>query len=65
MKNNTNFVFTIQGQYAKSVFIISWAGRNIQRGYMQIFAGAMIGIRNPKAHKNITIGRERGFISFI
>jgi len=28
-------------------------GRNIQQGYMHIFAGAMIGIRNPKAHENM------------
>lgn len=34
-------------------------GRNIQKGYMQIFAGAMIGIRNPKAHENIIISKER------
>lgn len=34
-------------------------GRNIQQGYMQIFAGAMIGVRNPKAHGNITISPER------
>ena len=27
--------------------------RNIQQGYMQIFAGAMAGIRNPKAHGNL------------
>lgn len=27
--------------------------RNIQKGYMQIFAGAMTGIRNPKAHANL------------
>ncbi|MES9948832.1 MAG: TIGR02391 family protein [Candidatus Thiodiazotropha sp.] len=27
--------------------------RNIQQGYMQIFTGAMIGIRNPKAHGNL------------
>jgi len=26
---------------------------------MEIFAGAMLGIRNPKAHKNLTISRER------
>lgn len=37
----------------------SETGRNIQKGYMQIFAGAMTGIRNPKAHENITISRER------
>ena len=28
-------------------------GRNIQLGYMKIFEGAMIGIRNPKAHENL------------
>lgn len=27
--------------------------RNIQQGYMHIFQGAMIGIRNPKAHGNL------------
>jgi uncharacterized protein (TIGR02391 family) len=27
--------------------------KNIQKGYMQIFAGAMTGIRNPKAHGNL------------
>lgn len=35
------------------------SGRNIQQGYMQIYAGSMIGIRNPKAHENIIIERER------
>jgi len=34
-------------------------GKNIQKGYMQIFAGSMIGIRNPKAHENITIDDKR------
>jgi uncharacterized protein (TIGR02391 family) len=27
--------------------------KNIQQGYMQIMAGAMTGIRNPKAHANV------------
>ncbi len=27
--------------------------KNVQQGYMQIFAGAMTGIRNPKAHGNL------------
>ncbi len=44
--------------------LFSETGRNIQKGYMQIFAGAMIGIRNPKAHENITISKERA-IHFI
>ncbi len=34
-------------------------GRNIQQGYMQIFAGTMTGIRNPKAHSNIVIDAQR------
>lgn len=33
--------------------------RNIQEGYMNLYAGAMIGIRNPKAHENITIDASR------
>ncbi|MCJ7458226.1 MAG: TIGR02391 family protein [candidate division Zixibacteria bacterium] len=37
----------------------SETGKNIQKGYMQIFAGAMTGIRNPKAHENIVIDKER------
>ncbi len=39
--------------------IVNETGRNIQQGYMELFSGAMIGIRNPKAHANITITRER------
>jgi uncharacterized protein (TIGR02391 family) len=35
------------------------SGRNIQEGYMHLFAGAMQGIRNPKAHDNLTIAPER------
>lgn len=34
-------------------------GMDIQEGYMHIFAGAMQGIRNPKAHDNVIITRER------
>ncbi len=36
-------------------------GRNIQQGYMQIFAGAIIGIRNPKAHQNEVIDFTEAF----
>lgn len=38
--------------------ITSETGRNVQLGYMEIFSGAMTGIRNPKAHGNQTITRE-------
>jgi len=34
-------------------------GKSIQQGYMQIFAGSMTGIRNPKAHANIQPDRPR------
>jgi len=37
----------------------SQSGRDVQQGYMDIFAGSMIGIRNPKAHDNINITRNR------
>ncbi len=39
-------------------------GRNIQQGHMDLFAGAMIGIRNPKAHGNIVITPERAIHHF-
>jgi uncharacterized protein (TIGR02391 family) len=34
-------------------------GRNIQVGYMKIFEGAMIGIRNPKAHANLDLEKNK------
>lgn len=34
-------------------------GRDMQQGYMELFAGAMSAIRNPKAHDNVSITRER------
>lgn len=34
-------------------------GKSIQEGFMHIFAGAMKGVRNPKAHANIEITKER------
>lgn len=38
--------------------IDSESGKNVQEGYMQIFAGAIQAIRNPKAHENMNISRE-------
>ena len=34
-------------------------GRNIQQGYMNIYLGAMIGIRNPKAHHNFETDKSK------
>lgn len=38
--------------------ISTQSGKDVQTGYMQIFAGAMQGIRNPKAHENLYIQKE-------
>jgi uncharacterized protein (TIGR02391 family) len=35
------------------------SGRDIQKGYSFIFAGSMMGIRNPKAHENLKISKEQ------
>ena len=45
--------FSIQNPLIKLSPLNSETDRNIQQGYMQIFAGSMIGIRNPKAHGNL------------
>ena len=45
--------FSPQNPLVKLTPLISETDRNIQQGYMQIFAGSMIGIRNPKAHGNL------------
>jgi len=37
------------------------SGKNIQQGYMDIFAGAMQGIRNPKAHENMNINPDEAW----
>lgn len=36
----------------------SKSGHDTQQGYMEIFAGIMTGIRNPKAHDNESITKE-------
>jgi uncharacterized protein (TIGR02391 family) len=37
------------------------SGRNIQQGYMDIFAGSMQGIRNPKAHANLDVNPDEAW----
>lgn len=51
--------FTKNNPQIKLSDLTNESERNIQDGYMRIFAGAMIGIRNPKAHENITISKNR------
>ena len=44
--------FSVQNPLIRLTALETDTDRNIQQGYMQIMAGAMIGIRNPKAHGN-------------
>lgn len=37
------------------------SGKNVQLGYMQIFSGSIIGIRNPKAHENQILNKEGAY----
>lgn len=37
------------------------SGKNVQLGYMQIFSGSIIGIRNPKAHENQVLNKESAY----
>jgi uncharacterized protein (TIGR02391 family) len=37
------------------------SGKNVQQGYMDIFAGAMKGIRNPIAHANLDVHPEEAW----
>lgn len=43
----------------------SKSGHDTQQGYMDIFAGVMTGIRNPKAHDNENITKEDAFRKLI
>ncbi len=53
------FAFSLKQPVIRLADLATDTGRNIQQGYMQIFAGAMTGIRNPKAHRNLAIEESR------
>lgn len=54
-----NNAFSIKNPIICLDDLTSETGKSIQIGYMSIFAGAMTGIRNPKAHNNLKISVER------
>jgi uncharacterized protein (TIGR02391 family) len=54
-----NRAFSLSNPVLKLSPLDTESGRSIQQGYMQIFAGVMTGIRNPKAHSNIEIDPNR------
>lgn len=49
--------FSPQNPIIKLGDISTETGTNVQQGYMEMFVGAMIGIRNPKAHSNQTLSK--------
>lgn len=54
-----NRVFSLHNPIIKLDDLSTQTGKDIQKGYMQIFSGTMTGIRNPKAHENIKIDKQR------
>lgn len=45
--------FSPQNPIIRLTELVTETDRNIQQGYMQILAGSMTGIRNPRAHGNL------------
>lgn len=45
--------FSLSNPLIELADLTTETGRNIQLGYMKIFEGMMIGIRNPKSHENM------------
>ncbi|MBO5827783.1 MAG: TIGR02391 family protein [Paludibacteraceae bacterium] len=51
--------FSIQNPIIRLGDTSTETGANIQQGYMEMFVGAMIGIRNPQAHNNLLISKDK------
>ena len=45
--------FSVNNPVIQFADITTETGRNIQQGYMKMFEGMIIGIRNPKSHENM------------
>lgn len=58
-KNLMEYLFSLSGNRLKFEDTSTESGENVQVGYMQIFSGAISGIRNPKAHENLTLTKEK------
>ena len=50
--------FSAQDPIIKLGDISTETGRNTQQGYMEMYAGAMMGIRNPQAHNNQSVSKS-------
>lgn len=53
-----HITFSSNKPIVKLADISTETGKNIQRGYMDMFAGAIAALRNPKAHENIELDME-------
>lgn len=51
--------FSVNNPTIRLANLTTASGKDIQQGYLEIAAGAMTGIRNPKAHANIIIDDKR------
>lgn len=51
--------FSIQNPIIRLGDTSTETGTNIQQGYMEMFVGAMIGIRNPQAHNNLLVSKDK------
>lgn len=51
--------FSIQNPITRLGDTSTETGANIQQGYMEMFVGAMIGIRNPQAHNNLLVSKDK------
>lgn len=51
--------FSVQNPIIKLGDISTETGANIQQGYMEMFVGAMLGIRDPQAHNNLLISKDK------
>lgn len=51
--------FSVQNPVIRLGDLTTETGRNIQEGYMHLFAGMTQGVRNPKAHDEVVIKSDR------
>ena len=54
-----NRAFSLSNPVLELADLTTQSGRDEQKGYMRLSAGAMTGIRNPKAHANVFIDDNR------
>jgi uncharacterized protein (TIGR02391 family) len=64
------FVFSVSNPILKVADVSTQTGRDEQEGMMYLFKGAMLGLRNPRAHVLMTDDPERaieyiGFLSML